>query len=365
MSNFNLIPFGLHTPSASLKDVGSVNKGSQCDCICPSCKTPLIARQGEVKEWHFAHQSRGTKKITETPCEYSLEVSLRLMMKQLLEEGVDFYLPEYSKSFSVPLPGTANSYIKTVIISPEAKVKFDGVEIEKRNDDVLFDLVLTKGKHRLYVYITYHGRPFPQHLLYGKPVHPIIEFNAIALLNAFSETKTGQYKEVLNTFLASTVMGKKWRSHPREELCLEQLHVYVNDNIDALMERYTKHEHISSTVMRTSAETDSQNNLIMARQKTASANVVTSENAEAIANKREEIKRALHGEQNGTRVLLGGLKASFTDGSCSFETIIGRVDSLSPKFLHRCIACNDEWVGASNNCNTCHSHKTTRSVFNH
>lgn len=41
-----LIPFGLHKKSNRLVDVGSVAKGKACGCICPSCQTPLIARQG-------------------------------------------------------------------------------------------------------------------------------------------------------------------------------------------------------------------------------------------------------------------------------------------------------------------------------
>ena len=62
MGAFTLIPFGLHLKSNQVVDVGSVQNGIKCDCICPSCKTPLIARHGSIKEWHFAHQSRDVKK---------------------------------------------------------------------------------------------------------------------------------------------------------------------------------------------------------------------------------------------------------------------------------------------------------------
>ena len=238
MNNLNLIPFGLHVPSASLTDVGSVEKGVQCDCICPSCKTPLIARQGEIKEWHFAHQSRSTEQETEAPCEYSLGVSLRLMIKQLFEEGAVFYLPEYKKTFTVPIPGCFKPYQKTVTISQEAKVQFDNVVIEYKKEEVLFDLVLAKGKHKLFVYITYKGRPFPEKLIHHEQQDAIVEFNVLALFNAFSEVKMGQYKEILATFLASSVEGKKWRNHPREGAYLKQISDHVTDNKDDLIARY-------------------------------------------------------------------------------------------------------------------------------
>ena len=65
MNGLTLIPFGLHLDTNRVVDVGSVPNGINCQCICPSCKTPLIARHGAVKEWHFAHQSRDVKKKTD------------------------------------------------------------------------------------------------------------------------------------------------------------------------------------------------------------------------------------------------------------------------------------------------------------
>lgn len=58
MSELLLIPFGMKQPGHLLVDVSEVDRGKNCNCICPSCKTPLIARQGDIKEWHFAHASK-------------------------------------------------------------------------------------------------------------------------------------------------------------------------------------------------------------------------------------------------------------------------------------------------------------------
>jgi len=39
----------------SLVHVSSVSRGLSCDCICPVCRDPLIARKGQVMAHHFAH----------------------------------------------------------------------------------------------------------------------------------------------------------------------------------------------------------------------------------------------------------------------------------------------------------------------
>ncbi|HCH2231323.1 TPA: hypothetical protein NKS39_000075 [Vibrio parahaemolyticus] len=42
------------------KHIRSVDNGLKCDCICPDCQQPLIANQGSVKSWHFAHASNSS-----------------------------------------------------------------------------------------------------------------------------------------------------------------------------------------------------------------------------------------------------------------------------------------------------------------
>ena len=373
MNNSNLIPFGFHVPSQSLTDVGSVKKGRQCDCICPSCKTPLVARQGEIKEWHFAHQSRSTEQETKAPCEYSLWVSLRLMIKQLFEAGAVFSLPEYKKSFSVPIPSCSSSYQKTVTISKQAQVQFDNVAIECKKEEVLFDLLLTKGKHKLYVYITYEGRPFPEKLLHHKQRDAIIEFSVVALLKAFSEAKMGQYKEILTMFLASSVDGKKWRSHPREREYLKKIVDYVTENKDELVARYGEKPNkvpfkplqnkprSTYTISVPPTTRTTYPSLVSHHLPQKPIKVLAS--PEIRAKQLEEAKEALHNASEQCRVLLGSFTASLTNGESQQETVIGKVDSLSPQFLHRCTSCSHEWKGSSNHCSICKTHEYTRSVF--
>lgn len=41
--------------------VGDVPRGAACGCFCPVCNSPVVAKQGDELEWHFAHEA-GTER---------------------------------------------------------------------------------------------------------------------------------------------------------------------------------------------------------------------------------------------------------------------------------------------------------------
>src|ERR1035438_10118103 len=65
--------------------VSEVKSGRQSECVCPGCETPLIARKGELRQHHFAHDSG-------TSC--SEESALHWFGKHLLLEAIDRALTE-------------------------------------------------------------------------------------------------------------------------------------------------------------------------------------------------------------------------------------------------------------------------------
>ena len=81
---------------------------------------------------------------------------------------------------------------------------------------VMVDLVLKIGSFELVVYITYDGRRIPEQLKSPENNSGVIEFNVMSLMQAFEETKSGQYKDALIEFLARSHTGKYWHYHPRE-----------------------------------------------------------------------------------------------------------------------------------------------------
>lgn len=40
-----------------IRFIGDVPRGLACGCFCPTCASPLVAKQGNLNEWHFAHEA--------------------------------------------------------------------------------------------------------------------------------------------------------------------------------------------------------------------------------------------------------------------------------------------------------------------
>lgn len=78
--------FGLDQ-SNRLVFVSEVPRGLACQCRCVVCREPLIARQGTVREHHFAHASGGE------PCEVSHESLLHQYAKQVIQEAGALAVP--------------------------------------------------------------------------------------------------------------------------------------------------------------------------------------------------------------------------------------------------------------------------------
>ena len=57
MNNGNTlkIPYALNVATGRLAHVDSVPNGLQASCVCPSCGTSVLAKQGNIKAHHFAH----------------------------------------------------------------------------------------------------------------------------------------------------------------------------------------------------------------------------------------------------------------------------------------------------------------------
>lgn len=213
----SLIPFGLHKETNELVNVGSVPRGVACDCIFPCCKTPLIARQGTVKEWHFAHRSQGVHKETETLCSLSFEVSVRLMIRQISEKGgLKLRLPSYTSDYPVYCAESQEILMETMeVVTGSVQTLLD-VDVGVNFCDVVTDVVGDIGGVPFAIYVTYEKRPYP--LEYSSPRETkcgILGIRAEKLYTAMRSVTTGRYIEALTDFLANDTDGKYWIYHPR------------------------------------------------------------------------------------------------------------------------------------------------------
>jgi len=118
--------FGLDQ-SSRLVFVSEVPRGLACQCRCVVCDEPLIARQGAVREHHFAHASG------REPCDASHESLLHRYAKQVIQDAGGLVVPMNDHVGAIL--GMAPAH------SPAARLPLPRVEVEKGLAEVRPDLL--------------------------------------------------------------------------------------------------------------------------------------------------------------------------------------------------------------------------------
>lgn len=103
-------------------------KGKSCDCFCIGCGGELIAKQGSINSWHFAHVSND--------CFITNESILHKIAKQIIKES------------GVKVP---NLYSNYHLSESENHLFFDEYETEKIINDIVTDGLGTKNDKRYLI----------------------------------------------------------------------------------------------------------------------------------------------------------------------------------------------------------------------
>lgn len=146
--------------NGKLYHVDDVENGQKCECICPNCKEPLIARQGDINEHHFAH---ATKECDITKAQ---ESALHHMAKEILAEYKIIKLPKFKlHSKSAFLPKTEYKsidhrvdtnqliYLYDSNESEEKVMEFTNVYVEQSDGNIIPDLICENDSGKLYIEI--------------------------------------------------------------------------------------------------------------------------------------------------------------------------------------------------------------------
>jgi hypothetical protein len=183
----------------------------------------LIARQGSLKEWHFAHQSKNVQSETKKACEYSFAVSVRLMIRQLAMSDLKFHTPK----LTVSIEGySERSYMCKRIdlaVTEERQITLTRPEVDAKFSETNVDILGYVDEIPFVVYIKHKDRLVPPELdppcinkcgvvaidIGGLPVH-------------FEKEKGGRYIDVLRNFIEESPEGKSWVYHPRSSKIRKQ-----------------------------------------------------------------------------------------------------------------------------------------------
>lgn len=80
-----------------MRFIGEVARGAACGCFCPECASPLVAKLGDEREWHFAHEAGQER----PECEAGAMNMLRRLAVEHLRAQPRLQLPRYAERVSV------------------------------------------------------------------------------------------------------------------------------------------------------------------------------------------------------------------------------------------------------------------------
>lgn len=159
------LPYGLQ--NGKIVSIDEVDKGLACNCICPKCKSKLIARHGLKREHHFAHYKS-------EDCGWHGESVIHKLSKEIIAKH---------KYFKVP--SLYWSYKPEVVIFGETTIPIDNVRLEKRIDNIIPDIVIeSRGKELIIEIKVSHGIDYIKYQKIKRLNIPTIEIDARELVSS-------------------------------------------------------------------------------------------------------------------------------------------------------------------------------------
>ena len=163
-------------------EIDKVPNGLKCNCFCPHCKSPLIAKNdGTVREHHFAHEAG-------TECRNAVESALHLIAKEIIKEECAIMLPESEGG-----------------LWPNGYVQLQDVAIEKYDSkfNIIPDAegILPDGRRLLIEFLVSHRVSTNKRQI-------IVDNNLLCVEIDLNYQK--QNKASMRNFLLNTIQDRKW-----------------------------------------------------------------------------------------------------------------------------------------------------------
>lgn len=140
-----LIPFAMDAITGEICEVGEVPRGRSCGCVCLSCHSGMVARQGPKREWYFAHDS-GAKNGPDRACDLSFYSACRLYIIDQLKRG-------RIRSVSVPPSGRSPRHSHS---DRRQWTILDSLEFYDSQE--FGDVKAAVGEYTLEIFLDYTGR---------------------------------------------------------------------------------------------------------------------------------------------------------------------------------------------------------------
>ena len=144
------LPFGLNEKNI-LIHISDVESGKKCGCVCPSCKSPLVAAKGNKNQHHFKH-------AVDVECEKGLESAIHLAAKQIITERKQLTLPECISIVLLTDSRGKEHKEEELVVREGTIVRFDSVREEIGLHGIRADILAMMSSKPLIIEIFYRHK---------------------------------------------------------------------------------------------------------------------------------------------------------------------------------------------------------------
>lgn len=136
------LPYG-ESPDGRMVSINDVVSGLGCGVVCPQCRARLVAKKGQERRHHFAHEAEegGDGKEGSASCAGAAETMLHKMAKQIIADARGIWLPAL----------VARHGGRAVVVSEPRWFTFDRMEVEAWRDGIRPDIVGHCGDRELAI----------------------------------------------------------------------------------------------------------------------------------------------------------------------------------------------------------------------
>ena len=195
-----LIPFGLR--GDRMVAVADVSSGLACGCICPACRSPLVARKGARRRHHFAHA------VSNPNCRYGPETAIHRMAKQCLLDARRIALPAFTWTETAK-DGLGQEYAESAEICRSSRISFERTAAEHPFADLRPDVVGWADGRPLLIEIAV------RHPVSGTKLARLREAGFACIeVDLSREDRESLTEERLRELVVDSLVLKRWLSHP-------------------------------------------------------------------------------------------------------------------------------------------------------
>lgn len=172
--------------NGELIHVDSVPNGKNCKCLCPHCKSPLVAKnRGKKRIHHFAHEHN-------QDCKACFETTIHKLAKDIIKEAAEIMLPSRDDLFANKEKPTGSVKLTDVCVEKwdeQLKIKPDVEGVMENGQKLLIEILVS-------------------HKVDERKAKIIVDNNLLCVEIDVSKQKMD--KDALRKFLLESTSGRQW-----------------------------------------------------------------------------------------------------------------------------------------------------------